>query len=353
MYLSIAYLRRNALALLALSAAGTAQAHVFCVTTSAELQQALTDTSTNGMYNGEDNAIDLAQGVYKTGAATANGPFHFGSTAAHSISINGGYGPNCIGYTFDATSAVLDGNNTTQVLAMLNQNAGVGLSRLTIRNGEATSNGGGVAIGTGGYSYVQLSIIKNNHTTTQGGGFALYGIGANTADYMYVGTNLISGNSANQDAGAGIVSATAATISVTRNTVYGNTTSAPGMSTTGTGGLMINSAPSLIINNIFKQNTLNGAYLGASGIVFSYNDYGAIGGSPFDPGSAGNTTVAAGFVDAVGGNFHLAGSSPLLGFTPSVVGTTIDLEDHSYPATGKGDLGAYAETIFTDGFDGN
>ena len=45
------------------------------------------------MYNGEDNAIDLAQGVYKTGAATGSGPFHYSSSAATGyINLRGRYG---------------------------------------------------------------------------------------------------------------------------------------------------------------------------------------------------------------------------------------------------------------------
>jgi hypothetical protein len=328
-------------------------AHTFCVTTAQELQDALTQSATGGMYNGEDNTLYIAQGVYKTGAATGNGPFHYTSSAATGyLNIRGGYGPNCSTFAFDSTRARLDGNHASQVLALLNQNADIIISQLTIQNGEATTNGGGIAIASGATPTVTLTIIKDNHTTAQGGGLAIYAVGSDITDYVHLDTNLITNNSADQDAGAGILSATTAYIGVTRNTVYGNTTAGSGPSSTGTGGLVVNS-DGYISNNIFKQNTLYGAYLGVSGIFFSYNDYGAIGGNPFDPGSTGNTTVAADFVDAAGGNFRLAGTSPLLGYTPDVIGTFRDIENHAYPRTGKGDLGPYAETIFTDGFESN
>jgi hypothetical protein len=61
--------------------------------------------------------------------------------------------------------------------------------------------------------------------------------------------------------------------------------------------------------------------------------------------------VAPKFVNANGGDFHLAGDSPLLGASPLFYAST-DPDGNSYPRHGKGDLGAYAETIFVDGLDG-
>ena len=91
-------------------------------------------------------------------------------------------------------------------------------------------------------------------------------------------------------------------------------------------------------------------FLGNSGAILSHNDYGTRGGAT--PASEiSNLSVNPKFVDAAGGDFHLAGDSPLLGYgLPQ--GTITDLDGNPYPVSGKIDLGAYAETIFIDGFDG-
>jgi hypothetical protein len=75
-----------------------------------------------------------------------------------------------------------------------------------------------------------------------------------------------------------------------------------------------------------------------------------LGGTP-PLQNVGALMVSPQFVNAAGGNFHLAGDSPLLGIAPPL--DTYDLEGHHSPAGGKMDLGAYEETIFVDRFDGN
>ncbi len=172
------------------------------------------------MYNGEDNTLSSVQGVYLTGTATGNGAFHYSSSAATGyLRIEGGYGPNCTTFASDSTRVRLDGNHASQVLALLNQNADIIISQLTIQNGEATTNGGGIAIASGASPTITLTIIKDNHTTAQGGGLAVYAVGSAISDYLRLETNLITNNSADQDAGAGILSAATAytTLRVTQS----------------------------------------------------------------------------------------------------------------------------------------
>ena len=105
---------------LATSARSQAAGQPICVSTSQELQDTLTLYSDGGPQNGNDLYISLAQGTYKTGAATGNKPFHYSSTASSGlISISGGRGANCNGYTGDPSLAKLDGNGATQVLRKL------------------------------------------------------------------------------------------------------------------------------------------------------------------------------------------------------------------------------------------
>lgn len=338
-------------ATLLLPIAGIAHAHVFCATTSTQLQQALTASSDGGMYNGEDNEIDLAAGTYLTG----NGAFHYSSTAATGkITVKGGFDASCANPRPNAARAKLDGNSQTPVLAIDNANAAIEVSELTVQNGESTSNGAGLALNGGAGIAVLFTIIRNNHTTRLGGGFAIHAGGLGTTDYVFVETNLVVHNSADQDFGAGFVTSDAANVAVTHDTVYGNTTLGMGDST-GTGGLFLSAEFGYLTNNIFRANTLYGFYLDAADlfVTASWNAYGTSGGKPPASGSIGNTTAAPNFVDAAGDDFHLAANSPLLAYSPSPLGRYLDLQGHSLPTGGKRDVGAYEETIFADAFDGS
>jgi len=86
-------------------------------------------------------------------------------------------------------------------------------------------------------------------------------------------------------------------------------------------------------------------------VALEYNDIGTPGGSPADT-DIGNVSIAPQFVDRNGGDFHLAGDSTLFGLTPDPIGR-LDLDGHPLPRFGRADPGAYEETIFTDGFDGD
>ncbi len=86
-------------------------------------------------------------------------------------------------------------------------------------------------------------------------------------------------------------------------------------------------------------------------MVLAYNDIGTLTGVA--PVSVmGDVSVAPLFVNAGNGDFHLKGNSPLLALSPLPEGNN-DLDGFTYPAHGKVDVGAYEETIFIDGLDGN
>lgn len=354
-------LRAGVLGCAVFIAGSYAQAHNFlCVSTAAALQNALTQSSDGGTHSGEVNTIYLGEGTFKTGAATGNGPFHYSSTASTgSISIRGGaYGTDCNSYSHSPEHAILDGNNATQVLRMLSMHGEVSVQLVTIQNGESSTDGGGLAVNNiqAGYDavvFVGLNRIRNNHTTAVGGGVALY---ADKADQLLLSTNLIVGNSADNGYGAGIVFANGSTTTnqqtnITHNVVYGNTTSQSG----AVGGLGCGSTGAQLTylsDNILWNNDNTGLYLIGNNVYLKANDYGTLAGSL----PASNTdalSVAPHFFDAAGGDFHLAGNSPLIGVKFDVLGLNNDLDGNPFPMSGKGDLGAYAETIFNDGFDGN
>jgi hypothetical protein len=337
--------------LLFLSTSASA-AVIYCVSTAQELQQALTDSSDGGMNAGQDSYIEIVKGTYKTGTATANGPFTYSSTAATGqLEIDGGFSAGCTGEARDATLTVLDGKNATQVLKIQNSTADVSVDFLTVQNGESTTAGGGAAVNTasgGGRVYMYWDIFQNNHTASIGGGFAIDGAGSQIA----VVNSLIVNNSADGDYGAGFeYSRGGSEAFVDSNTVSGNTTTKSG----GTGGLYCcgNAGTSIIDGNIFWQNTNFGIALVGTNIGFDDNDYGTVTG--FTPNPS-NLSTDPKFVDPGNGNYRLAFDSPLLGAFSTAIGGTLgyDLVGDSYPYLGFADIGAYEDTIFTDhGFEGH
>ena len=343
----------RALAACLLAGSISANAFTFCVSTAAGLQGALTQSSTNGAHDGEANTIWVTTGMYNTGAATNNGPFYYHSSSpTGGLQIIGGYASGCFPQTRDASLTILDGGNATAVLELHNAVHDVEVGFLTIQNGQSGSVGAGLSMnavsGDNGQTVIYNNIIRNNHTTNQAGGVFAH---TSTSDIQFLYNNLIVGNSADQGFGAGnFGDSGTGGAGVYNNTITQNTTSLSG----GSGGLFFTcSGPALcdVANNIFFNNTGSGLYLGTSIATLKYNDYGSLGGFPA-LNSTGNVSVNPQFVNAANNNFHLSGTSPLLAISP-VPALRDDLEGHSYPVNGKVDLGAYAETIFADGFDGN
>lgn len=336
-----------------LIAATTAQAHNFCATTSTELQDALTQASDGGMYNGQDNDIRLIHHVYKTGAATGNGPFVYSSSAVGSLSVSGGYNATCTNQPSDPTVSIIDGNSVTRVLEIHSAQGQINVFLLTIQNGETVGDVAGLDINpsSGDHSnvYVANAIITNNHATGVNGGVRAYvGVGY----FLELDDSLIVGNSADQGNGAGELFSDGCGGIIAQDTITKNTTSLAG----ATGGLLVHDSNTsalctiYVMNSIFWNNTTFGLYLEGSRIGLDYNDYGALGGdAPLH--DVGPTSISPLFVDAANGDFHLSGDSPLLAYSPNSILFT-DIVGNAFPVHGKVDLGAYAETVFVDGFDG-
>ena len=338
--------------LLALAAAWGVAAHVepsrafsTCVTSAAELQQALTDASDGGVHTGENTSIAVAAGTYATGAATGNGPFHYSSTGVGSLTIEGGYDANCNYSPSAGTPAILDGQHATAVLSLRSTNSNISLVQLTIQNGESTSPGAGLQINyqvSGSADAAQLYglIIRNNHTTSNAGG--LYA--ENTSLYGTV----ISGNSADGQFGGGFVTANTFQL-IYKVTVAKNTA---GASSNPIGGLLCaNSGSCRIYDSIFWNNTNYGLYLQDAGALLEYNDYGMRGGTA--PTLEKNRLqIDPQFGAPNAGDFHLAAGSPALSYGVSPGGSTPDPDGRRIPSAGAVDLGAYEDTIFGDGYEG-
>lgn len=325
-----------------------AAAHSFCVASAADLQAALDAASDGGAYNAEDNEVHLAPGVYNI--ADAGGQrFYFTSTAAHYLDIQGGWRNDCATLASDPAASVLDGNHSNAVIDLRSTQGSITIRNVTIRNGMWSSGtlAAGISInpvsGDLGFVSVTNTIIRDNTSVSTPGGIVG---GANGISFI---NNLVVGNSTGGDAAAGEMFATGST-TINNNTITANTSSDANAS----GGLLLTGGSQAdVSNNIIWNNSHIGLELTGNAVVLTDNDIGTIGGSGTPaPGSAGNVAVAPRFIG--GGDYHLAGNSPLLAIgTPTPSGGVFqDLEGHSRPQTGAIDLGAYEETVFRDGFDG-
>ena len=340
-----------ALAMCLLVTTTRVQAHTFCITNAnaTQLQDALTNSSDGGIYNGEDNFIQIAQGTYLTGAPTGNGPFfYYSTTSTHLLFIEGGYNANCTSQIHKAALTTLDGRNMTGVLALRSANGTIIVDNLTLQKGESGEPGAGLQVNylvsVNARVTIANNIIRNNHSSVGAGGVYASGAGFE----LYMSNNLIAGNSSDGQNGAGYVTGYGQYTYLLNNTVVKNTSTAV---TNPSGGLYCGgTTPCGIYNNIFWNNTNYGIFLGNSGAILSHNDYGSQGGAAPAVDDT-NLSTPPKFVDENNSDFHLTGDSPLLGFGfPQ--GTLIDLDGHDGPGSGKADLGAYFETIFINGFDG-
>lgn len=326
-----------------LLAGASIHAHDFQgISDSAALQNALTQSGDFGLYAGEDNIIWLEPGTYTTGAATNNSPFHYVSTGVGDLSIYGNA----------PTDTIIDGGHATEVFDINSALGGVTVLRVTIQNGESSGSGAGLRLNSGagphGSVDIDHTIIKNNHAAGFAGGLLVYTAG-NFSGAIY--ENLIFGNSADIGYGAGIVTADSSGLFFGNNTVAQNS----GPSADVAGGLYLGDATAVdcfVENNIFWNNTKFGLILASSHVLLYYNDIGTLSGTaPSDP--IGNISKNPHFVDPVQGDFHLAGNSPVLGFSPRRDSLVTDLDGLFYSDSGRVDLGAYQESLFIDGFEGN
>lgn len=336
--------------------AGAAQAHIFCVGTATDLQSAFDAASDSGIYNAEDNVVELQTAMFSTSAASA---FHFSSSAAHTLQILGGWNADCSQQSLDPTLSVLDGGDATYVLSVRND-GNTTISYLTIQNGRepvglytaglTLQSNSDTAIAT-----VSYNVIRNNYTTmtvpiftTQPAAIEVYFLGG-----LYLLNNLITGNTSEGTNAAGDIVITGNDC-VTNNTITDNKAANSG----DNGGLLLNAvgdAGALVTNNIFWGNTKAGLILENDSNLLLNNDYGALGG-PGSPGtgSANNLSTAPSFVDRPNGNYRLSGGSPLLGKgdnAPECGLPPRDLDGHPRALNGSVDIGAYQESVFNNGFE--
>jgi hypothetical protein len=147
-----------------------------------------------------------------------------------------------------AATTIVDGGGVNTVVAISNTGAHVTLSKLTIRDGAGTVNGGGI-YNEGGTLTIDNSTVSGN---TAGGGNFAFGGGINNYGTLTINNSTMSGNLAagfRLARGGGI--ANGGTLTINNSTVSGNTADAG----VPVGGGIFNNG-TLTINN----STISGNY---------------------------------------------------------------------------------------------
>lgn len=311
----------------------TAGAETLCVSSSAELQSALSTAGSNG----EDDIIQVVQGTY----LTPGSQFIYGSSENFNLDLLGGYAGGCASRILNPANTILDGQNANRVI---NLQPGITSGSLhfqgfTVRNGYITgafNSGAGLNIGgLAGYSgnvTIDFNIFTNNNNTVYfGGGLS----GGTDLGILRIENNLFVNNNANSNGGASLT-ANGPAIYITNNTIAGNTASIDD------GGLRIGgSAPATISNNIFWGNTADDLILVLSNPLLENNDIQTQSGSA-GPGSSGNVSVDPMFVGGV--DYHIQAISPLINAGTNTPGGGLpatDLDGNPRISGGIVDIGAY------------
>lgn len=347
-------------ALVAVGVGPFANAAIYCVQNTAELESAFTAVNSSN----EDVSVYLKVGTYT--ASIADGFFAFTKPGV-SLTVEGGYtafgfsGANCVTQThgtLDPQRTILDGVGTKMVLGLTPFSDGTGnisVRYLTLQNGVPLEGYSPVDLGSrdngwAGTLTVENVIVRNNNN-------AFYEPVQMVSDVgkVIVRNSVIVDNSNNgpgvfliltdyAGGGAGIV--------FNNNTVVNNNDSRANTS----GGLFIGgSADAQIGNSIFWSNTIAGLTLGGTGqYALTHNDIGNLSGTPASNVAPFN--VAPDFVNSSDGDYRLRHASPLIDVGANAVPGghgNYDAQGLARVVGGTVDLGAleWRDKIFADGFD--
>jgi hypothetical protein len=336
---------------------------IVCASTADDVFQAMALYSDSGAQHASGLDLRLKSNKnYKVGSQTGNAPFtYFNSGPGVVLEITGNWNSDCSVQSTGFPTSILDGNNINAVVHVDNDLGGIYINRIIVQGGNTTQAGAGLVINAsdafGSIVSVTNSVIRNNTTTGIAGGVLAYSTnhsGSGTYESFY--GNLITGNHADLDFGAGRINAdglsNGGNPSFISNVIYGNTSSSDGgLSIAGTGSSNLNP---FVTCNVFRGNSNAGLNFGGNGAYLEFNAYGTRSGvAPVT--EIGTVTAAPMFVDADNGDFHLAQGSPLIGAVARPGGgfciSSADFDGHTRTYTSISDIGVYVETIFGHGFD--
>ncbi len=302
----LVYLLLFGFSLLSLNA--TAEGATFCVSNTQQLQNALTTAASNG----ENDIINVVQGVYE-------GNFLYASTEAHDITLRGGFNVGCGSRVADAEDTVLDAGASGSVLALSAplQYVNFVVDALTLQNGAVIGKpGGGLYMVNHGNCVLTNSIISNNSSDTGAGG--LYMVCDQTAritNCSFVNNHSEGFSWYEANGGANVFGETSVTVNDSR--FINNTSGGYG------GGLYARLSNYEVRNNTFVNNSARyggGAYLGSGTLAnntFTGNTATVSGGGVYSiPNDDHNGILRNNIIDGnsawQGGGMYISGRQPNL-----------------------------------------
>jgi hypothetical protein len=303
------------------------QAETFCVSNSAELKTALNTARANG----EDDTIQVVQGVYET----MGSEFYYFTSENFDLSLLGGYKPGCTNKVLNPKNTILDGQGSSRVINLFpanNTSGSIHFQGFTVRNGHATGfqRAGGLeiggSVGHSGNVTVDHNIITDNHSEYIGSGIS----GGSDKGITRVDNNMIINNTSEIVHGGASLTSNG-TAYITNNTIAGNAAPQDGGLRLGGSG----TATFMMSNNIFYGNTASDLILDANNIVLVNNVIGTQKGTS-GVGSSGNLNVNPLFIGD--GDFHLKRGSPCIdaGDNQAPLLSTHDFEGHPRILDGDG-----------------
>lgn len=338
-----------------------------CVSTAAELQNALNTAGSNGM----NDVIQLVQGIYGVGS-NAGSTFTYSSSEPYHLVVKGGYQTGCVVRSLDPANTILDGEGSQPVLYLESLSfsyfAGFSVEGVTVRNGVSTFDTGGLEAyaylgeitlasniflnNTAGnesgalYAYIEDGTVIINGNVIRGNtAFNYAGLdGGSTYGDLIVTNNMIYGNSATGYGGGVIVYSYKGYILLANNTITGNSGSTNWGFAGGVEVELGGVAQTDIYNNIVWGNAAAPSqgedlylYNVLGGSINSFNndfDPSKVAGSPTTEG--GNINVDPMFVDSPNGNYHLSPLSPLVDAGDNSAAPSDDFERDIRPIDGDG-----------------
>ena len=353
-----------ALSMTPLTGAGAA---VYCVNNPTELQSALSAAAASS----SDDEVRLVRGVYGPAQTLV-----YNSQNPGWVFVLGGYDVGCGGRSGDARTTVLDGGLARQVLQMTFNPPGataqgprIGVDNFTVQNGVAAgfTRGGGIALASYGTAQAELwvdNLIVRNNSGYFSGGINLY----TERGLIRVANSLFDGNTAPSSAFGHLATVVNHTEAVNgTGVIIANSTfvngSCAGQDGRGCGiGLSLPTGIRAdVINSLFSNNAIsdvnieNGLTTGGSASI-DYSLVGAITGN-LAPIITNPVSGDPGFVDAVGGDFHLRDNSALinrgLGVPPYYAFNSFDIDGNPRVRSAALDVGAYENQnmMFGNGFE--
>jgi hypothetical protein len=226
----------------------------FCVSTAAELQNALSVAGTNS----QDDLIRVQEGTYF-------GNFIYASTEDFGVKIEGGYSFGCATRVVDPANTVLDAQNNGRVLELTcpwGVSADFTVDGLTLQNGNVIgSHGSGLHILT---SRGDVTVTNNKVIDNKNGG----GLFVKDADPLNISDNIIANNNAGiaSDPGGGIRIIDSWSVILTNNIIRDNVGSS--LYSYG-GGAFIKCLRDTItlINNTIKYNFPGGLHVQGKDVI--------------------------------------------------------------------------------------